>query len=321
MTLGTLALLVRRWRVFWFAEVPPHSSAILRIVVGVLSLISLLGLLPVDMFWSPDGLVPIAGDGLGLRKAVIESGLGPIAGWTFFLASLASFSLMTVGYRTTVAVVACFLANVLLDAWNPLPLNGSHPVTTALLFSLMWTKSGAVLSVDSWLRRRQGKPRQNEAEALQPIWPLRLLRLHIAVIYLNTGLWKLLNLEWRDGSALHYVLHQNTFARFPETLPVALSWLTTVGAYVTLFWELGFALMLFHRRTRQLALVMGVAIHLGMALTIEVGVFGWVMIASYIGFLDPNAVATFVRSLGRRRARTAEAQTAAAPQELDPRPV
>jgi uncharacterized membrane protein YphA (DoxX/SURF4 family) len=188
-------------------------------------------------------------------------------------------------------VVAAFVAAVGMTYWNRLPLNGGHYVSAGLLFCLMWAGSGEVLSVDAWLRRRSGDG--SAAPRAQPIWPLRLMRFQIAVIYLNSGLGKMYSPAWRDGSALHYVLQLNTFARFPQGLPPEWDWVATAGTYVTLIWEIAFPFLILHRLSRRLALLLGVLLHLGMALTMEVGLFSWVMLAGYIAFLDPRLLARF----------------------------
>jgi uncharacterized membrane protein (DUF485 family) len=121
----------------------------------------------------------------------------------------------------------------------------------------------------------------------------------VAAIYLNTGLWKLFSPSWRDGSAVHYVLNQNVFQRFSaEHLPPGLDWTMTVGTYTTLVWEIAFPLLILFWPTRVFALVLGVAIHIGMLVSIDVGLFSLVMLATYVAFLEPEWVATrFTRLL------------------------
>jgi hypothetical protein len=54
-----------------------------------------------------------------------------------------------------------------------------------------------------------------------------------------------------------------------------------------------------HRKTRIVALVTGVTMHFGIWATMEVGPFTWVMLASYIAFLDPARVARMFRAVPR----------------------
>jgi hypothetical protein len=165
----------------------------------------------------------------------------------------------------------------------------------------MWADCGAVWSVDAWIRGTHiGAPGN---EPICPIAPLRLIRFQIALIYFNAGLWKLLNPYWRSGSAVHYVLETNVYHRFPTLLPVTFDWVIPLLTYGTLFWELAFALLLLCTPTRRVAIALGILMHVGMLLTIEIGPFHWVMLASYLAFLEPRRVSTFTLPLKKQKAR------------------
>ena len=289
---------VERWERFWFEEVPSDQFALVRIAVGTAGLLSLIGFLPVPMFWSPDGIAPIPGGGYGLRNYVLASGLGVPAGWAIFLTLFGSFVCMILGLFTGPAIIACFLGSVFQTRWNSLPLTSGHTVLVALLFCLVWADCGGWPSVDYWRRRRL-------PPSSQPIWPLRLIRAQVALIYLSSGLFKLLGAGWRDGSAIHYTTAQNVYGRFLDVyaVPVSYDWMLTLLTYGTLFWEIGFAFMLFNRVTRRVALLLGIGVHGGILLLMEVGPFSLVMLASYVAFLDPHSVARFTsnRGLGQIR--------------------
>jgi hypothetical protein len=280
-----------RWNDFWFQEVPRSAYAILRIVFGMLGLVTVLGLLPVSTFWYPDGLAPLPGDDVGLRAALLERGLGGVAGWSLFAALTAAFTLMTVGYQSRWVVPLCFLGTIVLRHWNPLPLSGAYSAFAGVLFCLAWADCSGAPSFDA--RRRDVSP----ANDTEPIWPMRLIRIQIALIYLNSGLWKLFGDEWQNGSAIHYVLQINNFHRFPFEVPAGLEAMLAFTTYLTLFWEIAFVFMLFNRWTRILALWLGVALHGGMWLTLDLGPFSWVMIASYLAFLEPATLDRAARAV------------------------
>jgi Vitamin K-dependent gamma-carboxylase len=286
------------WERFWFAEIPPHCYALLRILFGMLAVVSLLQERELAAFWDVDGLVPGMQDGIGVKASLFAYGLGHVAGRALFFVSLASYGCMALGLWSTMSVGLSFLALTAQWYWNRLPLSGAHSAMQAIVLCLVWADCGSVWSVDAWLARRR------RANAILPvigysIAPLRLIRLQVALVYLSSGLWKLFNDQWRDGSAVHYVLSNNVYQRFRYQVPPALDWLTTLLTYGVLFWEISFALMVMYRSTRRIAILVGVMMHLGMLAAIEIGPFGWVMLASYISFLEPQRVpslpATFRR--------------------------
>ena len=300
------------WDHLWFQSVPPDVFALLRMVFGLLGLAAILELTPVSMYWAVDGIAPVPGGGMGLRQLLLQRGLSDAVSWVYFLGLSAAFACMTVGFRTRAAVFASWLGTSLLSPWNHLPLTSAIHVLTSVLFCLLWARCDAAPSVDAWLARHRHRG-EDDIGGPQPIWPLRLIRMQVCVIYLNSGLWKLMYDTWRDGTAVHYAINLNIFHRFPYP-PTFLEPLTTVATYTTLVWEIGFAFMMMNRVTRRIALWLGVSMHLGMAFMLELGPFSFVMIASYLAFLDPVKVASFSR---RRFGTPPEAVAARAVQRSD----
>ena len=140
---------------------------------------------------------------------------------------LASFVAMAVGFASGTAVALALAASLVQLSWNYLPLSGAHHAFQAVLFCLVWADCGAVWSVDAWLARRRDGHVGTVRPPRYPIAPLRLIRVQVALIYLSSGLWKLFNPQWRDGSAVHYVLSNNVYHRFPWGVPQWMEGLTT----------------------------------------------------------------------------------------------
>ena len=279
-----------RWRGFWFRDAPPHLFALLRILFGLLGLLSTLAVADFATFWDPAGLVSGSA-----TSAVSEGGdaLGRTVGVALLVALLGSYAAMTVGYRSHLAVSLAFLGSVAQSQWNELPLSAAHEVQRSVLFALIWADCGVVWAVDARRPLRTTKL-PDSTDHRQPVWPLRLIQIQVAVIYASSGLWKLAGQQWRHGETLHYVLNNNVFRRFPDGLPVSLEPAAMVATYVTLIWELGFAPMLCFRWTRRVALALGVALHAGMWITLELGQFSAVMLAAYCAFLNADKFSRLV---------------------------
>jgi len=301
------------WERFWFAAIPPHIYAMLRIVFGFVGCVTLFGLRDLSTLWFLDGVVPLDVGAVGLKQFLVAHGAGHAAGAVLYFATLASFVAMTIGFHTRLAVTAALFTSLVQVAWNYLPLSGADAAMRVFLFCLVWADCGSVWSLDAWLAARRSPDASAVVES-GSIAPLRLLRFQIALIYFNAGLWKLFNAYWRDGTAVHYVVQSNVYRRLPHGMPLAFDPLVSVLTYATLLWESTFAFLVLFSRTRRIALIAGILIHLGMLSTIEIGPFHFVMLTSYLAFLQPEDVPRLpdrLQSLlGRRAPLSARVETA-----------
>jgi len=187
--------------------------------------------------------------------------------------------------------LAGFVGLVGQDRWNHIPLSSAHQVMIVLLFCLAWADSGRVWSLDA---RRSDRAYDGDSGRV-PIWPLQLMRCQIALIYFSSGLWKISYPMWRDGSAVHWALSLNAFHRLPWPVPVEWAPFIAFLTWGTVLFELLFPVLVFFRATRGPMLLAGIGLHVGLWATLELGPFSYIMIASYIAFLDPAYTAKLFR--------------------------
>jgi hypothetical protein len=299
-----MSRLAAAWNRFWFRPVAPHLYAALRILWGLLALMNLFGVADLQAYWYLDGLVapaPTLTQSIALR-------FGPdtaVAPWIIGGSALV-YVLMILGLGSSFTVALAFVALFVEKEWNQLPLSSAFQVHFVLMFCLALADTGEVWSLDAWLRRRRG----NSITRTTRIWPLRLFRAQVALIYFMTGFWKFQDVHWRDGSALHYVMSNFDFRRFPVPPPAWADGPLTFLTYLTLIWELAFPFLLLNRVTRFLALGLGVALHFGMWTLLEIGPFSFVMIGSYLAFVDPDWFAATATRLQERWAQRRRATSA-----------
>jgi hypothetical protein len=257
--------------------------------MAVVILLGLLGLTPADRFWALDGLSPLPSDPEGPRAWLLARGLGGLAGWVMWTMAMAVTGAMLVGWRSDAAVLGTFLILWLQTLWNRYPLSSAHQVAIVVVFCLIWANTGLVWSADARRRNLAGKSPVGAPST--PIWPLRIIRYQVALIYLSSALWKLLYPSWRDGTAAYWAINLNGFHRFPVEIPVAFEPVFYLLTWSTVLFELFFPLLVWFRATRVPCLIAGIGLHLGLFLALELGPFSWAMIATYVAFLDPEWVA------------------------------
>jgi hypothetical protein len=267
---------------WWTSPVPAERLAALRIALAAVLLVDVLLYLPhLGDFFGADSLA-------GLRAAEVSSPhwtgwlLGWMEGpvWLYGLAILwaVAAGLLLVGWWSRLAAVLAWVLALFFWSRNPHIHNAGDTVRITILFYLMLSPCGAVWSLDAW------RPARNQAPAgrvfIYP-WPLCLLFVQMTVIYFYNGVHKLLGPQWADGSALHYVLGDLALARFSYARLPLPDVATRLMTWVVLVWELGFPLLVLWRRTRTIALLMGVAFHVGIGLTLELGAFAPYMLCLY----------------------------------------
>ncbi len=279
------------WNTFWFTPADPLPLAVIRIVTGaILAWSCLVWLLDADAFFGTAGW---------LRPDQVWRMNDQPWQWSWYFAApsptmvrvlggitLVAAILLTLGLATPVAAVVSLLG--VISAANRAPLNvfGLDDTLGMLLVPLAIGPSGARLSLDRWLaipgQGRGGEPsvRANVA--------LRLLQVHLCVVYIFSGTGKLFGASWWEGTALWGAVANDRYRtldlRWLAGHPLVVNALTLV----TLWWEVGYAALVWPRLTRGLCLSLAVAVHLGIGLAMGMMEFGLAMIAANLAFVPAS---------------------------------
>lgn len=289
---------------FLFSFVSATPLALLRIAIGVLMVfwsITLLNDIDPLLTWlrvSPQGEI-------GWWQAWPGASISVVAtmAWLLLVASV----LLALGCFTRWTAWLTFVLTLAVQRYNPTAFNGGDFILRGvLLLGLALGPSGAYLSVDAY--RRDGGFRWSAP--LISAWSLRFIQLHISLGYVLTVLLKLRGNTWLGGTAIWYALNLDDLARIQ--LP---NWIKAppIGALLswgTLVVELGVGIGVWVKRWRPWVILSGVLLHLGIALTFEIGFFSYVMMASYLAWVPAvnDARALIGRSFKVRRRQRASPQ-------------
>jgi vitamin K-dependent gamma-carboxylase-like protein len=150
---------------------------------------------------------------------------------------------------------------------------------------------GRELSVDAWARRRRGLPALDPSA---PAWPLWLLRFECAAVYGASGLSKLVDPDWFDGTVTWQRVVRARYQLDAWPLPDwTVSLLTDRGfhtgaAKVIVLTELFIAAGLWWRGSRYAAVWVAVAFHVSIQLSASVQVFSFLAIAVLVIWAVPS---------------------------------
>ena len=289
----------RRWVALVDAREAGHALALFRIGVGLVvfidvawpALTGVVGAAWIDEAYG--GYRPLGLGGGGLLDLL--GGARPELVWGLVVVTLAASALLSVGVAARPMAVVAGQGLLALSATNP-HARGAYD---ALLSSglLVFADSAAALSLQERLRHGRWS-----SDRRVPAWPRQLAVFQLVLMYLSTGAHKL-SADWTPGgdlSALYYILQMPNWHRVDMRW---VAWIFPVTQAATLFtwsWELAAPLLLvdaglrrapgrhgaFARLLRRLRLrrtyaLIGLAVHAGILLTMEVGVFSLAAWAFY----------------------------------------
>lgn len=145
--------------------------------------------------------------------------------------------------------------------------------------------SGAAFSLDrSLARRRQGRfaPPASSAGANLA---LRLIQVHMCVIYFFAGISKLQGPSWWSGEAMWRAFANLEYQSLDMTWLAWHPWLVNLMSHISVLWELSFCVLIWKRRWRPLMLAGAVLLHIGIGACLGMWTFGLIMLVGCASFL------------------------------------
>ncbi len=283
----------RGWDAFFFTPADPTALGLIRVATGLLAFWSLL-VLGLDLHdylgsdgWAEPSAVRAAQRSLAWSFWFLVPDGALLVAWLTCLAVLALF---TLGLFSRSTAVLAWLIVVSTVRRVPVALYGFDQVLSPLTLYLAATgASGQAVSLDRFFRRwRQARAAARSAPATSPMsastgrrvapdepgvpvptvsanLALRLVQLHLVVIYGMAGLGKLQGPSWWNGMALWGTMSAGEFVVFDFT-PIA-RWplLINLLTHASLALELLYPILIWIRIARPLMLVGAAAMHLGIA--------------------------------------------------------
>ena len=291
-----------------------RSLAVLRVALGVLILVDLVNR-------STDLVAHYTDAGVLPREAARQlvsrtwslslhmlGGSAVFEGALFVLAGVLAV-LLILGWRTRLVTLLSWLMMLSLHARNPTILNGGDLKLKLLLFWGMFLPLGARWSIDRVLS--SASPERDTPTDDRPFLSMGTLAYiwQIILIYLFAGLLKDGD-SWLAGTAVEQAMQADFYGRplrhalLPH--PDLMHWLTHFTLNLELY---GWLLLLVPWRQawfRLAAIVLFVGMHIAFELTMTLGMFPWICIASWTalvpGIVWDNRVARRIGHSVYRRA-------------------
>lgn len=267
----------RWWHDHTSRQEDPLPLALIRVLVPlvvVLDLLQVARLGLVTTYWrtaDAGGLSRFSG-----KHAVVDA-LSPLWGGPLtWLVCVSSMTLASLGVATRPALLLGLLAYAQLGHLYPPGDRGIDRLLRTVLLVLLFSGAHRRLSLWQHLRKIPFAPRV-------PAWPSGLIRFILVLMYLGAGLHKLgSDLGWLDPSKPNPVYRIIADPLAGKLDPVTFEdwhWVGYAFSVGTIALECS-ALLILTRHAPRWA-VLGVAMHLGIAATMHLGMFSWGMLSLY----------------------------------------
>ena len=275
------------WSRFFFTPADPRPLALIRIAVALLLLWS-YGWLATDFhaIFRHDGWA----DSQSVRSALppgawslwftIPEALHPAAYGLGLVALVALFT--GVGSRVAAVVAWVFVVSTMRRV--PMMLFGFDNVIATWLLYL--AASGA--SGQAYAMRLPSRDRLVTRPTISANLGLRLIQLHLCLIYASAGLAKLQGRPWWDGSAVGMLLGNSEFRTFDLGILASHPRVLELATHATIALELLYPILVWFRGWRPWLIAGAVAMHLGIALAMGLTEFSLAMIAGNLAFVSAD---------------------------------
>lgn len=285
----------------------PYGMAAVRILLPVALLVPMVQrwIYARELFSTDGAATPLWVNYGSPDMLPVPSGEVAVALFSLLLFSLVS---MSVGWQTRIACAVSFVLYTYMNLLDAVSTITKYTcIASHALLLLSFARSGAVWSVDAWLRRRKNV--RWPGEGVEPditdcAAPHRMLMLLVGMVYFGAAITKMQTPAFFSGDQLSSWMITNVNFGHPlgEHLTLYPALLVAM-AYVTVVWEVMFVFMVWRGPWRLLMLGTGVFFHVMTYLTLGLVIFPMVCISVYFAFLNQNDVqrmAAFARRMKRR---------------------
>lgn len=285
------------WNQFWFSPTDPATLCLLRILAGSM-LVYTHAVWTVDLlgFFGTEGRLPASFvqslHGTPYAWSHLFAIQSPTLLWITHLAALLVLILFTLGLWTRWTSIGACLITISYAHRAAGALFGLDQINGFLSLYLALGPSGACYSLDRWMAGRRGRAGGCEV-SIEANIAIRLIQLHMCIVYLFAGLGKLLGPSWWAGTALWGAFANLEYQTLDMTWVASYPLVVNLVTHIILVWEVTYVALIWHRLTRPLMLAMAIPLHLGIAISMGMITFGVIMLVGNMAFLSPR----FVRAL------------------------
>ncbi|AEE52928.1 HTTM domain-containing protein [Haliscomenobacter hydrossis] len=208
-----------------------------------------------------------------LSEAVTTWGVNEVeAIYALFFFFILVLILLGIGFQTRLMSILALFVHLMFFNSGKMFMYGMDYFSTSALFYAVIMPLGKFYSLDNYLRSRAQNP------GTVPIFFMRVLQLHLCLVYFFGGFPKSLGLHWWNGEAIWRAVSIPGFYQLDMNWLASVPWLSVVLGWSVLVVELGYPIFIWFRKTRPVFLLLVCCMHLGIGVVMGLHYFAALMI-------------------------------------------
>ena len=160
--------------------------------------------------------------------------------WLAYAMSMAVLFWFTIGLWTRASSILSAAVVISFAHRVPEALFGLDKVIAMLTLYLAIGPSGRALSLDSWLARSRSGDSAKDTKSVAANFSLRLIQIHMCIIYVFAGTSKLQGAAWWNGQAMWMAFANQEYQSVDMTWTAWHPWAVELLSHFTVFWEMSF---------------------------------------------------------------------------------
>lgn len=197
------------------------------------------------------------------------------------------------GLFTRWSALGTYFGVIYFLIWNPVVTYHADLIYHATAFVILFLPIGKSLSIDR-LRQTKCDTKCDEEEKVPRLVNNLVLLFGAGFMYFDSAVYKIESSFWLDGLGFWLPASFPSFSYFDWNALLNQKLLVQFAGYLTLFYEILFIFLIWFAQARMVLFVIGVLLHLGIAIVLPIPLFGLVMVAILICFLpDRNIESLF----------------------------
>ncbi|MBI1373660.1 MAG: hypothetical protein GC159_13100 [Phycisphaera sp.] len=204
-------------------------------------------------------------------------------------------AMLVVGWQTRAAALTNYVMTVLTFGSFTLFEYHVDYIYTSLGLLLLFLPVSHTGSIDAWLMRRRGTPYPSQ---IPIIFCNAVIWLGVGLVYMDSVCYKWSSPMWTSGLGLWLPASRPHITWVNASLLLDLKPVVVFLGYVTLLFETVFPLFFWWDRAKPACLMIGIGLHLGVAIIFPIPLFGLAVVAIYLAMAPPawlNRVIQIVR--------------------------